>query len=90
MGLSCWDAWRDFVGALVERYDHDGVDDMPGLKRAHLYWQIGTEYENVEQWDTTDGNQRVKKYVALLQAAYEAAKQANSEAKIISFSSCIL
>jgi len=86
MGMSCWEAWRYFVSAVVERYDNDNTDDMPGLQSSHLYYQIGTEYENVEQWDTASGTQRVEKYAALLQAAYEAAKQANLEAKIISFS----
>jgi hypothetical protein len=86
MGMSCWQAWEDFVGALVERYDHDGIDDMPGLKYAHPQWQIGMEYENTEQWNTLDGTQRAEKYVTLLQIAYEAAKQAYSDAIIISFS----
>jgi len=86
MGMSCWEAWRDFVSAVVERYDNDGFNDMDGLQRAHLYWQIGSEYENVGQWNTADGNQRAEKYVELLKVAYEAAEQANLDAKIISFS----
>ncbi len=86
MGMSCWDAWRDLVSAVVERYDDDGVDDMPGLQRAHLYWQIGTEYENAGQWNTADGTQRAEKYVALLEAAHDEAKQANLGARIICFS----
>jgi hypothetical protein len=86
MGMSCWQAWSDFVGAVVERYDNDGVNDMPSLQYAHLHYQIGTEYENTEQWNTADGTQRVEKYTTLLQTAHQAAKQANAEAKIISFS----
>jgi len=32
-----------FVRDLVERYDGDGVDDMPGLKNPIKYWQIDNE-----------------------------------------------
>jgi hypothetical protein len=36
-------AYSDFVTACVERYDGDGVDDMPGLRRPIKYWQLGNE-----------------------------------------------
>ena len=32
-----------FVKATVERYDGDGVDDMPGLQNPIKYWQVGNE-----------------------------------------------
>ena len=32
-----------FVRATVERYDGDGIDDMPGLKNPIKYWQVGNE-----------------------------------------------
>lgn len=32
-----------FVKATVERYDGDGVDDMPGLTNPIKYWQVGNE-----------------------------------------------
>jgi hypothetical protein len=32
-----------FVKATVERYDGDGMDDMPGLLNASKYWQVGNE-----------------------------------------------
>lgn len=34
-----------FLGKLVERYDGDGVDDMPGLTTPVRYWQIHNEPE---------------------------------------------
>ncbi|MDA1195809.1 MAG: hypothetical protein O2894_11570, partial [Planctomycetota bacterium] len=34
-----WGAWERFVRAVVERYDFDGADDMPGLRRAVRYVQ---------------------------------------------------
>jgi len=38
-------AYRKFVKALVERYDGDGIDDMPGLKKPVKYWEILNEPE---------------------------------------------
>lgn len=32
-----------FVKATVERYDGDGIDDMPGLVNPVRYWQVGNE-----------------------------------------------
>jgi hypothetical protein len=36
-------AYTTWVRALVERYDGDGVDDMPGLTRAVRYWEVDNE-----------------------------------------------
>jgi hypothetical protein len=37
------DAYAAFVQAMVERYDGDGVDDMPGLTRSVDTWEVGNE-----------------------------------------------
>jgi hypothetical protein len=37
-------AWENFVKGVVERYDGDGIGDMPGLTRAIKVWQLGAEY----------------------------------------------
>lgn len=34
-----------FVRATVERYDGDGVEDMPRLVNPIKYWQVGNEQE---------------------------------------------
>ena len=36
-------AYRDWLTALVERYDGDGVDDMPGLAYPIRHWEIANE-----------------------------------------------
>ncbi len=36
-------AYREYVAAVVERYDGDGVDDMPGLQRPVRWFQLGNE-----------------------------------------------
>ncbi|MHB0972354.1 MAG: hypothetical protein ACYC7A_22645 [Thermoanaerobaculia bacterium] len=33
----------EFVKAVVERYDGDGVEDMPGLTNPIAHWQVGNE-----------------------------------------------
>jgi len=38
-------AWLRYLDAVVERYDGDGRDDMPGLTHGIQYWQIHNEPE---------------------------------------------
>lgn len=35
--------YKAFVKATVERYDGDGINDMPGLTNPIKYWQVGNE-----------------------------------------------
>ncbi|MCP4810290.1 MAG: hypothetical protein GY884_33555 [Proteobacteria bacterium] len=44
--------WRDFLEALVERYDGDGVDDWEGLTTPIHAWEIGNEPDMAaaERW----------------------------------------
>ncbi len=35
--------WSDFVKTVVERYDGDGVEDMPGLEVPVYAWEVGNE-----------------------------------------------
>lgn len=37
------DPYLDWVQAVVERYDGDGVDDMPGLRGAVRYFEVDNE-----------------------------------------------
>lgn len=36
-------AYQAWVESVVERYDGDGVDDMPGLKQGIHYWEVDNE-----------------------------------------------
>jgi hypothetical protein len=38
-------AWQNYLTRVVERYDGDGVDDMPGLTTPIRYWQVHNEPE---------------------------------------------
>jgi len=40
-----YDDYQNFIIKLVERYDGDGVDDMPGLTIPIKYWEILNEPE---------------------------------------------
>jgi hypothetical protein len=66
------DHYRAWITALVERYDGDGVDDMPGLRYPVLHYQVGNEYANPAFWTGTPEDYRV-----LLQETGEAARAAH-------------
>jgi hypothetical protein len=38
-----WDSYLEFVTAVVERYDGDGVGDMEGLTQGVHHWEIDNE-----------------------------------------------
>lgn len=40
-----WEAYSSWLSAVVERYDGDGSEDMPGLKRPVKHWEISNEPE---------------------------------------------
>ncbi len=66
------DKYSEFVRAAVERYDGDGIDDMPGLKQPVKYWQVGNEPPR-----------NLKDYPKLLEITYKAIKETDPDAKVI-------
>lgn len=76
-----WEDYADFISAIVERYDNDGINDMPELKYAHLYYKIEDEAENYSSW-----NGSVEEYIKLLKTAKIAAQKSNPDVKILTFS----
>lgn len=71
-------AYVKFVEALVERYDADGINDMPGLKFPVKYWLIEQEPFMSLTWRGSGED-----YAVLLDAAYGAVKRADGSAKVI-------
>jgi hypothetical protein len=69
---------RAYVGHLVERYDGDGKDDMPGLLYPVLHYQVGNEYYNEVFWTGT-----VEEYGQLLREVAGAARTACPDVKIV-------
>lgn len=70
-----WDLYEAWVRAVVERYDGDGVDDMPDLAQPLRYVEIGSEFSSYEP-------EPVAQYLELLQRAYRAAHRAWPEVQV--------
>ena len=70
-------AWGEFVRAVAERYDGDGVDDMAGLVHPIKVWQIGAEYPRV--W-CSDAENPAEEYIELARATLGFLREADPEA----------
>lgn len=68
----------NFLTKTVERYDGDGIDDMPGLVNPILYW----EFLN-EPWYTGCTNYTASEYIRDHQITYTAIKSVCSDCKVI-------
>lgn len=67
--------FQAWVGAVVERYDGDGVDDMEGLRWPIRTVEIGSELSSYQP-------EPVEEYLETLQLAYEAAHRAAEDVRI--------
>jgi Glycosyl hydrolase catalytic core len=77
-----------YVRSFVERYDGDGIDDMPGLIQPVKYWEYWYEADLREGWNPPnypphefDGD--VNDYVRLRAVAYAATKAADPTATVV-------
>lgn len=70
-------AWIDFVNKVVERYDGDGINDMPGLTIPVKYWQIEAEW----LWQWVDTKENLVEFLGQTSAVI---RQTDPAAKIIS------
>jgi hypothetical protein len=76
--------YSDFVRHVVERYDGDGIDDMPGLRRPVRYFEIGNEVDYLSTSGANHGFMTPKDYAEKrLIPAYLAAKSANQNAVVM-------
>lgn len=69
-----WESYDRWLSALVERYDGDGVNDMPGLRYPVRYFEIGNEIPFGQ------GN---RVFSLILKSSYGAIKQANPDAVVM-------
>lgn len=89
MGAPCdMKAYASFLEKVVERYDGDGIDDMPGLKTPIKYWEIMNEPE-MQGGGIGGAGEELKffvgtpqEYLEILKTSYETIKKADSEAKV--------
>ncbi len=65
--------YRRWVKAVVERYDGDGVEDMPGLKVPVKYWQV----------DNEPSRRKGERYTDLFNITSSAIKEADQQAQVL-------
>jgi hypothetical protein len=75
-------AYNNFVQELVERYDGDGVDDMPDLLVPIKYWEVSNEPSMQHELVFFKGTS--SDYFDILKATYEAVKKADASAFVVS------
>jgi hypothetical protein len=76
---SNWVAYQTFVKAIVERYNGDGVNDMPGLIIPIKYWEVMNEPD----LQLCFYRQGPTEYAKLLTETSKAIRTADPEAKIL-------
>jgi arabinogalactan endo-1,4-beta-galactosidase len=73
----------EFVTAVVERYDGDGIDDAPSGAVVN-YWEfynepdLGTVHAGLEGW-----GEHGERYAEMLMAIYDPVHEANPNAKVV-------
>ncbi|MBU0976313.1 MAG: hypothetical protein ABIE03_01250 [Patescibacteria group bacterium] len=90
VGIPCdMEAYSKFLESVVERYDGDGNDDMPGLIIPIKYWEIMNE-PSMQGGSTGGMGEELKffvgtseEYLEILKTSYEVIKKADSEAKVL-------
>jgi len=70
--------YKKFVSAVVERYDGDGINDMPGLKLPIQYWSIEDEPMSPKYFNGTGAD-----YARLVYDGAGAIKSADPNARVI-------
>lgn len=70
--------YEKWVAQTVERYDGDGIDDMPNLPLKVKHWEVLSE-PDLEQFY----KDKPRGYGSLLMITYEAIRKADPEAKVL-------
>ena len=86
VGKPCnMNAYINFLRALVERYDGDGRDDMPGLRYPIKYWEVmnepGMQGKNIFNLKFFYGTP--EEYLEILKVSYQTIKQVDPEAIVL-------
>jgi len=75
-------AYGNFVRAMVERYDHDGINDMENLSRGIRFWEASNE-PSMQEDSLIFFKGSSEEYLDLLNSTYQAVKEADSNASIL-------
>ena len=82
-GMPCnIEDYKNFLTKLIERYDGDGIDDMPGLKMPVRYWEVLNEPEMQEEF-LTFFKGTYEDYVEILKISYKTIKSACKECLVV-------
>jgi hypothetical protein len=76
------DELEEFMGALAERYDGDGIDDAPGSPIV-LYFEMYNEPDAGASGANERWGLYGDLYASMLKAVYPAVKQANPKAQVV-------
>lgn len=74
--------YEEFLKNLVERYDGDGQNDMPGLEIPIRYYELLNEPEMKEPFLTFFKGTK-EEYVDILKASYKAIKEVCHDCKVV-------
>ncbi len=77
-----WKAYTAWLQALVERYDGDGIHNMPGLQYPIRHWEILNEPELREE-SGTFFQDTAQAYLNLLKQSYATIKKTDSAAVVL-------
>ncbi len=72
----------EFVRAVIERYDGDGVDDAPGLPVIN-YWEFYNEPDLGQRYTDVRWGNAGAEYAKMLAAVYPVVKAANPNAQVV-------
>ena len=71
-----WVQYERWVTGVVERYDGDGAQDMPGLRHAVRCFEVGVELSSFEP-------EPIDEYLEVLEHAYRAIHAASPDAVVL-------
>lgn len=77
------EAYGDFVEAMVERYDGDGEDDMPGLVYPVKYWEVINEPDLETDVPFFSGDPEGNDYREMLLFTAGVIREADPQAKVL-------
>ena len=75
-------SYQIFIRKLVDRYNGDGIEDMPNLKYPIKYWQI-LSYPSSSGQPYSSFEGTVADYIELLKITYPAIKSADPSSRVI-------
>jgi hypothetical protein len=75
-------AYKEFVRKVVERYDGDGYEDMPGLKAGIKYWEASNE-PSMQGGELIFFKGASEDYLEILNTTYQAVKESDPDASVL-------